>query len=98
MHDIDSQDIFFMRRAIDLAREAKNANEVPVGAVVVVGDYDKKIVGEGFNCKVAKSDPTAHAEMVALRQASQSLNQYHLLGATIYTTIEPCVMCVGGML
>lgn len=84
-----------MRRALDLATEAAAAGEVPVGAVVVLDD---RIVGEGFNQPIASSDPTAHAEVVALRAAARTLTNYRLTGATLYVTVEPCLMCVGAMI
>ena len=90
-----SQDIFFMRHAINLAQKAQNANEVPVGAVAVV---DNEIISEGFNCPIGTCDPTAHAEIMALKQASQKLNNYRLPKVTLYVTLEPCIMCVGAML
>ena len=83
-----------MRRALELARRAQDEGEVPIGAVVVV---DGKIVGEGWNRPIAASDPTAHAEVQALRAASSSLKNYRLTGATMYVTLEPCDMCVGAM-
>lgn len=87
-------DTAFMRRALELARRAQNEGEVPVGAVVVL---DGRIVGEGWNRPIAASDPTAHAEIQALRSASSSLKNYRLTGATLYVTLEPCDMCVGAM-
>src|SRR5690242_8498298 len=83
-----------MRRALDLARRARDEGEVPIGAVVVM---DGRIVGEGWNRPIAASDPTAHAEIQALRAASSSLRNYRLTGATLYVTLEPCDMCVGAM-
>lgn len=83
-----------MRRALVLAGEAAQSGEVPVGAVVVV---DGAIVGEGFNQPIASHDPTAHAEIVALRAAAQALGNYRLTGATLYVTVEPCLMCVGAL-
>ena len=83
-----------MRRALVLAGEAAQSGEVPVGAVVVV---DGAIVGEGFNQPIAAHDPTAHAEIVALRAAAQALGNYRLTGATLYVTVEPCLMCVGAL-
>jgi tRNA(adenine34) deaminase len=84
----------FMRRALELARRAEAEGEAPVGAVVVVaGD----IVGEGWNRPIASADPTAHAEIQAMRSAAQKLNNYRLAGATLYVTLEPCDMCVGAM-
>jgi tRNA(adenine34) deaminase len=90
-----SQDIFFMQCAINLAQKAQNSNEVPVGAVAVVNN---EIIGEGYNQPIGTCDPTAHAEIVALRQASQKSNNYRLPEVTLYATLEPCVMCVGAML
>ena len=83
-----------MRRALELARRAQEEGEVPVGAVVVL---DGKIVGEGWNRPIAASDPTAHAEIQALRNASLAQKNYRLTGATLYVTLEPCDMCVGAM-
>jgi tRNA(adenine34) deaminase len=84
----------YMRRALELARRAQEEEEVPVGAVVVLGD---KIVGEGWNRPIMASDPTAHAEIQAMRAASQTTKNYRLTGATLYVTLEPCDMCVGAM-
>jgi len=84
----------FMRAALDEALQAGQNNEVPVGAVVVL---DGEIVGRGFNQPIGAHDPTAHAEIVALRAASRHRGNYRLTGSTIYVTIEPCQMCVGAM-
>jgi tRNA(adenine34) deaminase len=84
----------FMRRALELASRAEAQGEVPVGAVVVL---EGKIVGEGWNRPIAAADPTAHAEVQALRAASQALKNYRLTGASLYVTLEPCDMCVGAM-
>ena len=83
-----------MRRALTLAAEAAAAGEVPVGAVVVL---DGAVVGEGFNQPIAANDPTAHAEIVALRGAAHARGNYRLTGATLYVTVEPCLMCVGAL-
>ena len=83
-----------MHRALELARRAQAEGEVPVGAVVVM---DGKIVGEGWNRPIAASDPTAHAEIQALRAASSALKNHRLTGATLYVTLEPCDMCLGAM-
>ncbi len=88
MHDL------FMREALGLARQAAAAGEVPVGAVVVVAG---QIIGRGANAPILMKDPTAHAEMLALRQAAQALGNYRLEGATMYATLEPCVMCAGAL-
>ncbi len=84
----------FMRRALELARRAEEEGEVPVGAVVV---RDGSVVGEGWNRPIAAADPTAHAEIQALRAAASSLKNYRLSGADLYVTLEPCEMCVGAM-
>jgi tRNA(adenine34) deaminase len=84
----------FMHAALTLAREAAAKGEVPVGAVVVV---NHEIVGRGFNSPIANSDPTAHAEILALRQAAAALRNYRLETATLYATLEPCVMCAGAL-
>lgn len=83
-----------MQHALELAGDAARAGEVPVGAVVVVGG---EIVGRGFNRPITSTDPTAHAEVVALRDAAQQLGNYRLTGATLYVTVEPCLMCVGAL-
>ncbi len=85
----------FMRQALELAERARLAGEVPVGAVVVV---DGEIVGRGHNSPVSRSDPTAHAEILALRDAATTSGNYRLTGATLYCTLEPCVMCLGAAL
>jgi tRNA(adenine34) deaminase len=82
----------FMTAALELAREAERAGEVPVGAVVVV---DGEIIGRGRNAPVETHDPSAHAEMLALRAAASALGNYRVEGATLYSTLEPCVMCAG---
>ena len=84
-----------MRRALELAGDARRRGEVPVGAVVVL---DGAVIGEGFNQPISSKDPTAHAEVVALRDAAQRIGNYRLTGATLYVTIEPCLMCVGAMI
>lgn len=81
-----------MRMALDLAREAGDAGEVPVGAVVVLDD---RVIGRGRNAPIERCDPTAHAEIIALREAAAALGNYRLDGAILYSTIEPCVMCAG---
>lgn len=83
-----------MRRALELAGEGAALGEVPVGAVVVVGG---EIVGEGFNRPLDGVDPTAHAEIEALRAAARRLGNYRLTGSTLYVTIEPCTMCAGAL-
>jgi len=83
-----------MREALSLAAQAAAAGEVPVGAVVV---KDGHVVGRGFNRPITSSDPTAHAEIVALREACATLGNYRLPGCELYVTLEPCAMCVGAM-
>lgn len=83
-----------MRLALAEAERARAAGEVPVGAVVVAGD---EVIGAGGNQPVSAGDPTAHAEMVALRAAAKAVGNYRLTGATLYVTVEPCLMCVGAM-
>jgi tRNA(adenine34) deaminase len=94
MSDPASANEAWMRRALALAAHAADNGEVPVGAVVVV---DGAVVGEGWNQPIATSDPTAHAEIVAMRMASRHLRNYRLSGATLVVTVEPCLMCVGAM-
>jgi tRNA(adenine34) deaminase len=83
-----------MRMALGLAREAEAAGEVPVGSIVVLGE---RVIGGGRNSPVGSNDPTAHAEILALRQAGAALGNYRLEGATLYSTVEPCVMCAGAL-
>jgi len=85
---------FFMRRALQLAREGGALGEVPVGAVVV---RNGEIVGEGFNQPISSRDPTAHAEIVALRDAAQRIGNYRLVDCDLYVTLEPCLMCCGAL-
>jgi tRNA(adenine34) deaminase len=84
----------FMRAALEQARLAAHAGEVPVGAVVVSAG---EVVGAGFNQPIGSHDPTAHAEVVAIRAAAARVGNYRLTGATLYVTVEPCLMCVGAM-
>ncbi|MCE5182503.1 MAG: tRNA adenosine(34) deaminase TadA [Betaproteobacteria bacterium] len=90
----DSIDIEMMREALTLARQAWDAGEVPVGAVVV---KDGEIVGRGFNAPISRHDPTAHAEVMALRDAARNLGNYRLVGCSLYVTLEPCTMCMGAI-
>ena len=87
-------DEHWMRHALDLARRAEAAGEVPVGAVLVLGG---QAVGEGWNHNINTNDPSAHAEVQALRDAGRRLGNYRFPGATLYVTIEPCVMCAGAI-
>jgi tRNA(adenine34) deaminase len=83
-----------MRAALEEAIRARDAAEVPIGAVVALGG---QVVGRGFNQPIRSGDPTAHAEIIAIRAAAQSVGNYRLPGATLYVTIEPCLMCVGAL-
>ena len=84
-----------MRHALELARKARRQGEVPVGSLILL---DEEMVGEGHNASIARTDPTAHAEVVALRNAAQHVGNYRLVGATLYCTVEPCLMCLGAMM
>jgi tRNA(adenine34) deaminase len=88
-------DVYWMSRAIELAKEAARNGEVPVGAIIVL---DNKIIGEGFNQPISSCDPTAHAEIIALRDAAKNTNNYRLLESCLYVTLEPCTMCAGAMI
>jgi len=88
-------DEIFMREALSLAKQAWAEGEVPVGAVVVQGE---EIIGRGYNRPISKHDPTAHAEIQALRDAAHRLGNYRLPGCTLYVTIEPCTMCAGAIM
>jgi tRNA(adenine34) deaminase len=90
-----SRDIDFMHRALDLAQRAALDAEVPVGALLVLGE---EVIGEGWNRPIASHDPTAHAEIVALRAAALQLRNYRLERTTLYVTLEPCAMCMGAAL
>ena len=94
MHGTRMNDEFYMRRALELARRAQDEGEVPIGALVAL---EGKVIGEGWNRPIAALDPTAHAEIQALRAAALSVKNYRLTGATLYVTLEPCDMCVGAM-
>jgi len=88
-------DIDYMRAALDMASQALAAGEVPVGAVVVL---DGKIIGRGFNAPISRHDPSAHAEMMALRDAAQHLGNYRLVDCELFVTLEPCLMCAGAIM
>ena len=88
-------DVVWMKAALNEAEEAEKSGEVPVGAIVVLDDV---ILGRGHNSPIALSDPTAHAEIQALRAAAQRINNYRLVNATMYVTVEPCLMCMGALL
>lgn len=87
-----SRDADFMQLALELARKGAALGEVPVGAVLV---RDGEVLGQGFNCPISQSDPSAHAEMVAIRDAARAVGNYRLPGTTLYVTLEPCSMCAG---
>ena len=89
-----NENIFFMEKALFLAEQGACENEVPVGAVVV---YENRIIGEGFNSPITKCDPSAHAEILAIRNACAYLKNYRLTGCDLYVTLEPCTMCVGAI-
>lgn len=89
------QDIYWMHYAMQLAERAEQAGEVPVGAVLVL---DNKVIGEGWNLSISRHDPCAHVEIMAIRKAGELIGNYRLLGATLYVTLEPCVMCAGAMI
>jgi tRNA(adenine34) deaminase len=89
-----TQDEQFMREALRLGREGAAVGEVPVGAVLVI---DGEIAGRGWNAPVARHDPTAHAEILAIREAAARIGNYRLAGSTLFCTLEPCVMCAGAL-
>lgn len=89
-----NDDVKWMQRAFELAHKAKALDEVPVGAVIV---YHDKIIGEGWNQPISSNDPTAHAEIIALRDAGNNVDNYRLPDATMYVTLEPCAMCAGAI-
>jgi len=91
----NERDSHWMQHALHLAEQAAQQDEVPVGAVVVL---DEEAVGEGWNQPISSCDPTAHAEIIALRDAAQRIGNYRLTGATLYVTLEPCLMCAGAMI
>lgn len=88
-------DLDFMHRALRLAERGAREGEVPIGALLVVGG---DVIGEGWNRPIGSLDPTAHAEIIALREGAQRLKNYRLGGATLYATLEPCAMCIGAVL
>jgi tRNA(adenine34) deaminase len=90
--DDENTDEYFMQQAFNLALLAEKNNEIPVGAVVV---YQGRIIGEGYNQSIMLNDPSAHAEMLAIRQAGKVINNYRLIDCTLYVTLEPCPMCAG---
>jgi tRNA(adenine34) deaminase len=93
--NFSAQDTTFMQHALQLARHANTVGEVPVGAIIVLNN---QIISEGYNQPISKNDPTAHAEIIAMRNAAQHLQNYRLVGTTLYVTLEPCAMCAAAML
>ncbi|MGH8585208.1 MAG: tRNA adenosine(34) deaminase TadA [Gammaproteobacteria bacterium] len=91
----DEDDAGWMREALLLAHRARDAGEVPVGAVLV---REGEVLGEGWNCPITRRDPSAHAEVMALRAAASRVGNYRLPGAALYVTLEPCVMCAGAII
>lgn len=91
---VDDRDRHWMSRALELAQRAADAGEVPVGAVLVRGD---EVIGEGWNQPIGARDPTAHAEVLALRAAAARVDNYRLVDSTLYATLEPCPMCAGAL-
>lgn len=89
------KDQYWMERALELAAKAASENEIPVGAIIVLND---EVIGEGYNAPISLCDPTAHAEIQAIRMACQKMKNYRLPGATLYVTLEPCSMCAGAMI
>lgn len=94
MNELFNQDEYWMSRAIELAKQAEAINEVPVGALVVA---DGEIIGEGYNTPIVEHDPSAHAEMKAIRMAAKHCQNYRVINATLYVTLEPCPMCAGAL-
>lgn len=94
MMNFSEQDYLWMQRAIELAKIAEENNEVPVGAVLV---HENKIIGEGWNQPISSCDPSAHAEIIALRKGAETLQNYRLINTTLYVSLEPCIMCMGAI-
>lgn len=95
LHPIQTEDHAFMLQAMELAYLAEKQNEVPIGALLVQNNL---IIGKGFNQSISQHDPTAHAEIMALRSGARYLNNYRLPKTTLYVTLEPCAMCVGALI
>ena len=95
MDTMTPSDEFWMKLALEQAAEAVRLGEVPVGAVAVL---DGEVIGSGYNRKESDQDPTAHAEIIAIRRAAERLNNWRLIGVTLYCTLEPCPMCAGAMI
>jgi len=94
MIELTKQDDYWMEQAIQLAKKAENLGEVPVGAVLI---FNNELIGEGYNQPISAHDPTAHAEIMAIREAAKKLNNYRLVNTTLYVTLEPCLMCRGAL-
>lgn len=90
-----SSDNYYLQQALELAQQAEEQGEVPVGALLV---WNNEIIAKGWNQSITNSDPTAHAEIIALRQGAQHLKNYRLLDSTLYVTLEPCAMCIGAII
>lgn len=88
-------DSYYLHQALELAQHAENQGEVPVGALLV---FDHEIIAKGWNQPIGNVDPTAHAEIMVLRQAAQHIRNYRLLDTTLYVTLEPCAMCIGAII
>src|SRR5687768_3227034 len=88
-------DAYWMQQALQLADQAKHQGEVPVGAILVLNN---EIIGQGYNQSITLNDPSAHAEIMALRSGAQKLNNYRLIDTTLYVTLEPCLMCIGALI
>lgn len=95
MSEVEFSHEYWMRHALTLAKRARDEREVPVGAVLV---HNNRVIGEGWNRPIGRHDPTAHAEIMALRQGGLVMQNYRLIDATLYVTLEPCVMCAGAMI
>lgn len=95
MSEVEFSHEYWMRHAMTLAKRAWDEREVPVGAVLV---HNNRVIGEGWNRPIGRHDPTAHAEIMALRQGGLVMQNYRLIDATLYVTLEPCVMCAGAMI
>jgi tRNA(adenine34) deaminase len=93
--DQQLSDINFMKQALRLAQSASGKDEVPVGAIITL---DGNIISEGENCPISSHDPSAHAEIIALRNAAAKLKNYRIPGTTLYVTLEPCIMCMGAII
>ena len=94
-NNFNEVDHFWMQHAIELANQAAKASEVPVGAVIV---RNQELIGSGYNKPITNNDPSAHAEIVAIREAARKVNNYRLVDTTLYVTLEPCAMCASAML